>query len=277
VPDSRRRFVEHLLDFYEKTACGYESWSGGVHARAAARLASFADVQPNEWALDVGCGTGLVTRYLGARRNAGGMNVGIDISPHLLAIAGSADCDDIVYLRMSADQLGFRRRSFDVVTVGQALAYFTDVDEALGHAYRVLRRGGRIALSCQRRRLATPAQELFFAALARLHEQHPLWLPRLPEDRAVFGEPHVLSDMLKQTGFTNVRVTQQVTGDRTSDAGAWTDLMMSSGPYAYALLSVLGTGKRAEFERRLDEEMQELGEGAYRYHHAFTFAQARRP
>ena len=277
MPDSQRAFVEHLLDFYEQTAWGYDAWSGGVHARAAARLAALADVQPNESAVDIGCGTGLVTSQLGGRRDVGGVTLGIDISPHLLRVARERECEDAVFLRMSAHQLAFRRRSFDVVTIGQALAYFTDPDEALGQAYRVLRRGGRVAISCQRRRLATPAQELFFAALARLHDQHPLLLPRLPEDRAVFGEPHVLTDMLKQTGFTHVRVTQLVTGDKTPDARAWTDLMIDCGPYAHALLSVLGTGKRADFERQLDEEMQELGEGAYRYHHAFTFALARRP
>lgn len=277
MPDSQRVFVEHLLDFYANTACGYDAWSGGVHARAATRLAALADVQPNESALDIGCGTGLVTCQLGGRRDAGGLTMGIDISPHLLRVARERNCEDAIYAEMSAQQLGFRRRTFDVVTIGQGLAYFTEPDEALAQAYRVLHRGGRIAISCQRRRLATPAQELFFAALARLHDQHPLRLPRLSEDRAVFGEPHVLTDMLKQAGFTHVRVTQLVTGDRTPDVRTWTDLMIDSGPYAHALLSVLGTGKRADFERRLDEEMQELGEGAYRYHHAFTFAVARRP
>ncbi|HEY6379399.1 MAG TPA: methyltransferase domain-containing protein [Candidatus Dormibacteraeota bacterium] len=277
MPDQRGGFVDHLLDFYAHTAAGYDGWSNGVHARAAAQLAAFADVHPNERVLDVGCGTGLVTRRLGAQPGAGGLTVGVDISPHLLAVASAQGCDAITYVRMPAGQLGFRRRSFDVVTMGQVLPYLTDPDEALAQAYRVIRRGGRVTVSCERRRLATPAQELFFAALARLHEDHPLRLPRLPEDHAVFGEPHVLTEMLKQTGFTHVRVTQLVTGDRTSDARAWTDLMMTSGPFAYALLSVLGSGKRAEFERGLDEEMQELGEGAYRYHHAFTFAAARRP
>ncbi len=277
MPVTRDNFVEHMLDFYEKTGSSYDTWSGGVHAKAAARLAELATVNPGERALDVGCGTGLVTRRLGALRTEGGLVVGVDISRRLLTMARTDGGDMPLYVRMRAEQLGFRRRRFDVATIGLALAYMRDPDAALAEVRRVLRKGGRLAVSCQRRRLSTPAQRLFFASLAGLSQRHPLRIPRLPEDRAVFGEPQVLTEMLKEAGFEDVRLTQMVTGGSAANAHEWTELMIGAGPYPHSLLSVLGPRPRAEFEAKLDEEMRQLGEDAYRYHHAFTFAVASRP
>src|SRR5580658_11271877 len=56
TPDTFRRLQ---LDFYRDAAHRYDSWAGGANIRAAERLAAFADVQPHERVIDIGCGTGL--------------------------------------------------------------------------------------------------------------------------------------------------------------------------------------------------------------------------
>ena len=272
------RLSQHYRDFYEQAVSEYDCWAGGVHKQAAERLVSFIGMQPHMSALDVGCGTGLVTHRLSLAA-PDSFVFGIDISPHMLAVAhtsrprGSA----AVFALMDADYLLLRSDSFDVVTFGQSLAYLFDADEALREAYRVLRPGGRLAVSCQRRKLSTAAENVFFAELTRLADKVPLEIPRPPKERAWFGEPEVLRKLLQKAGFRNVETTQLLTGNHTTDAQGWISLMRFAGPYPHALLSHLGPALRTHFLKRLEHAVGQLSQESFRYHRAFTFAVARKP
>ncbi|MBV9101757.1 MAG: methyltransferase domain-containing protein [Candidatus Dormibacteraeota bacterium] len=270
-------YIEQLLDFYVWAAPLYDASAGGAHDRAADRLAELAAVEPHEHALDAGCGTGLVTHRLGGSPAHGGYALGVDISDAMLHVA-RADRpagSGAVFAPMDAHDLVLRDATFDVVTMGQLLPYLVSPDVALAEAGRVLRAGGRIAVSCQRRSLCTAAEARFFAILEEMGGGFRI--PRLPDYHDHFGEPWALQALLEQAGFERVSTTQMVIGNHTPDAKAWVDLMMQAGPYPHALLSLLQPAGRARFEQRVAAAMEELGETAYTYHRAFTFAVARRP
>jgi ubiquinone/menaquinone biosynthesis C-methylase UbiE len=61
-----------------------------IFARWAPDLVETAEVQPGNRALDVACGTGVVTKLLAARVGPAGTVVGLDINPDMLAIARTA-------------------------------------------------------------------------------------------------------------------------------------------------------------------------------------------
>jgi len=179
---------------------------------------------------------------------------------------------------MAAEHLVFRPATFDLVTMGEALAYMADPTTALEEANRVLRPGGRIAVSNQRRSLNTRAQDLFFQGLAPLARRHYLRLPRFSSERASFGEPKVLSEMLADAGFEVIRTTEMVTGGRTNDAREWTELMSGAGPLPYTLIRALGPRYRNELEAEVEAAMASLGDpdDAFRYHHSYVMAVARK-
>ncbi len=280
APDAiaAKRLTDHFLDFYERTAPEYDDWGGGVNARAAERLVALVALAAEESALDVGCGTGLVTHGLSLDA-PDGFIFGIDISPHMLAVAhsrrpkGSA----AVFALMHAESLLLRSGSFDSVVFGQCMPYLFSPEEALREAFRVLRRGGRVAVSCQRRQLSTPAENVFFAELTHLADRLPLDIPRPPRERAWYGEPDVLRKLLNQIGFRDVTSTQMITGNHAVDAQGWIRLMTIAGPYPHALLSHLGPELRAHFLKRFDHAARQLSHDRFRYHRAFTFALARKP
>jgi ubiquinone/menaquinone biosynthesis C-methylase UbiE len=163
-PDASDEMTDHLVDFFDQIASVYDSWAGGQHGRVAARLVELAAPKKGEHVLDVATGTGLVAHLVAAKVVPGSV-IGIDLSDRMLSIARAKQGKNTQFVGMAAERLVFRPETFDVVTMGEALAYLSDPNDALEEANRVLRPGGRLAVSCQRRSLSTRAQDLFFQGL----------------------------------------------------------------------------------------------------------------
>jgi ubiquinone/menaquinone biosynthesis C-methylase UbiE len=98
--------------------------------------------------LDLGCGTGQLTRRLATRFPDAGV-IGLDASAGMLAGAATADdpSDPIAALvRADALHLPFAPGSFDVVTCTESFHWYPDQAQALDEIRRVLTPRGRLLL-----------------------------------------------------------------------------------------------------------------------------------
>jgi len=269
--------IEHLVEFYDRTAGEYDAWAGGLNSRVAAKLVELAHPKRGQACLDVGCGTGLVSHLLAAKVGKQGSVVGIDLSARMLDLARRNVHPNTTFMAMAAENMVFREHSFDLITYGQSLHFLIDPFASLDEAVRLLRPGGRIAVSMQRRSLHTEAQELFYTELGKLAGRHHLRIPQHSTERAELGERHNLLSLLEEFGLQNVKMTELVTGGRVRSPREWTAIMTGTGPLPHTLISILGPRLRGEFEEQLEAAMSELGDGAFRYHFAFIFAVASLP
>jgi len=108
-------------------------------------------VAPGERVLDVGCGSGAVTRTLAQRVAPGGCAVGVDMSPALLKVArelaDEAGLGELVELKEGdCRALPFPDGSFDAVLAATTLAHVPDAGRALAEMVRVTRPGGRVGV-----------------------------------------------------------------------------------------------------------------------------------
>jgi SAM-dependent methyltransferase len=112
------------------------------------RRAFLADVEVPAGArvLEVGCGTGVLTRAL-ARLPDVAEVVGVDVAPSLLARARelATDLPNISFEEADGRSLPFEDEGFDVVVFDSTLSHVPSPDVALAEAFRALRPSGRLA------------------------------------------------------------------------------------------------------------------------------------
>lgn len=96
--------------------------------------------------LEVGCGTGAVSRFLATLPGVAHVT-GVDPSPLFLARARELAGDGAIDFAVGdARDLGFDDGSFDVLVFHTSLCHVPECERALAEAHRVLRPGGRLVV-----------------------------------------------------------------------------------------------------------------------------------
>jgi ubiquinone/menaquinone biosynthesis C-methylase UbiE len=173
-----------------------------IFARLAPDLVQAAGVRTGELALDVACGTGAVTRLLAERVGPTGKVTGLDVNPGMLAVARLVTpSQSAEWLEGSAVKMPLPDATFDVVVCQQGLQFFPDKPAALSEMRRVLKRGGRLALSCWRSVEHTPGYLVLEQALARRIGPEKAALPPFS-----FGDAGAIRGLVVEAGFREVKL-----------------------------------------------------------------------
>lgn len=142
---------EDMGRLYDGVAWFYNIWAGLTETRARKRALEIAGVQDGQSILEVAVGTGAVFAEL-VRRNPNGKNIGIDLSPKMLAKAkrrlqmlpkgnyslGIASAFVLPVDSGSIDLL-MNHYMFDLIA-------YEDMDKVLAEFRRVLKPAGRLVL-----------------------------------------------------------------------------------------------------------------------------------
>lgn len=144
VPETRGAVMNRSAPFYD-LGCRLV----GLGPAFRARTLAYAALTPGERALDVGCGTGVLTRLAAQAVGPAGEVVGLDPSARMIAVArrnAVRENSRAVFRHGVIERLPFPDASFDVVLSSLMLHHLPpDLKRGgLREVYRVLRPGGRL-------------------------------------------------------------------------------------------------------------------------------------
>jgi ubiquinone/menaquinone biosynthesis C-methylase UbiE len=182
---------------FNSVAADYDA-GPGCFAYFGRRLAAAADIRPGQRVLDVACGRGAV--FFPAAELVGGAGevIGIDLAEEMTRTTSEQAARQGMKARvevMDAEHLEFRDAAFDRVLCGFGVMFFPNQVRALGEFHRVLKPGGRVAVSTwrvhQNSELDAAMRELGIT-----RPPQPGWITEAEE----------LSRLLRAAGFSEVSV-----------------------------------------------------------------------
>jgi arsenite methyltransferase len=238
------------------------------HYSAQAPLASHgcgdplarADLKPGEVVLDLGSGGGTDAMAAAARVSPGGTVIGLDSSEEMLAMASAGavkvGASNIQFLKGDLEAVPLPDESVDVIISNCAVNLAPDKDRALGEAFRVLRPGGRLAISDIVTRVPVPVP---------LKESLSAWAAciggALSEDE--------YRDRLDAAGFTGIVISRdrEYTAQDVEAAGL-SDLLAEAGldmaprlGFASAGVCATKAGSRPQLDQILAGERKPMMAG----------------
>lgn len=216
--DAHKTLIQRIFDS-ASTTYGHKGCSFFDHF--GERLVALAQPAEGDQILDIATGTGAILVPAAQRVGPYGHVTGIDLSHKMLSAAATRAPFPWVHLQqMDAEHLLFPDRAFDQLFCGFAIFFFSQIEQALLEFRRVLKRGGRLAISTFYKR--TLLDEWVSERI-----RHYGVLNQLASMCA--NTPEKLQGLLEQAGFSQIQIYQESTLAIHKDAEAWWDSLWSHG------------------------------------------------
>lgn len=213
-----------------------EDWAGEMGAKWLANLDRFesmiapigaallaqADYQPGTCVLDLGCGGGATTLAIAQAVGPSGIAVGLDISPDLVAAAGTRAADaglqNCRFVCGDAASAMPQGAPFDRLFSRFGSMFFANPAAAFAHLHTLLRPGARADLAVW----GPPRDNLWMMEMmgvVRSHIEIPPAIPRAPGPFA-FEDTDYLREILTTAGFGNITIAPYTGTQPVGGAGA---------------------------------------------------------
>lgn len=202
MPVQRSSEPEAFLAFertnWNKVISAYDRLFTALTVQTVDRLIEAAGVSAGTRVLDVCTGQGVLAAAAAARA---ARVSGIDFAADAIAIA-RRNVPNAEFEEGDAQALPYPTDTFDSVLCSYGIMHFPEPDRALAEFYRVLKPGGRAAISVWQAPAPGNGYGLMFGALKR-HGRMDVQLPNGP-DFFQFSDPAALQDILRHVGFVDV-------------------------------------------------------------------------
>ncbi|WP_214070347.1 class I SAM-dependent methyltransferase [Mucilaginibacter sp. dw_454] len=199
---------EQQKQSWNKFSPGWKKWDefnmAFLHPMGEAIIKQLS-ITETDHVLDIATGTGEPGLTIAALATQGKVT-GTDLAEGMLEVAQQnakeKGLPNYETLTADAGELPFSDDSFDAISCRMGFMFFPDMQQAANEMYRVLKPGGRIAVSVW----GNPAHNDWVNTIMSVIKKHIEIPPPAPGSPGMFrcAAPNLMSDLFKQAGFKNI-------------------------------------------------------------------------
>lgn len=138
------RTKELIKKNFSRYARTYDKYAG-LQASLAKKLAEFLPEKQIQDVLDVGCGTGMMTKLLRDKYKSSHITA-VDISPAMIDVARNKNTREVEYKVADGEDMDDDRQ-YDVIASNATMQWFTNLDKTLSKYKKMLKKDGAIVFS----------------------------------------------------------------------------------------------------------------------------------
>lgn len=187
------------------------------------------NIQPGQKVLDVCCGSGGSAIPATERVGPTGHVIAVDLAEKLIQLgqrkAASKGLTNIEFHSGDMLSLGYPNASFDTVICVFGIFFVPDMVTATRELWRMVRPGGKLAITTWGPRLFEPANGVFWNAI---HDVRPDLVGKFNPWERISDEAS-LTAMLSEAGVANIEVQVEPSVSEIGSAEDWWTIAMGSG------------------------------------------------
>jgi len=194
---------EVIASFWKMRARKYDKLQWATRSDFLNKFLEVCSLKKDDVALDVGCGTGIITREISPYISSA---IGLDISNDMLRHALDHKTGNETFVQGDILKMPFSDNSFDKVTARMIFHHImSGTQRAMDECFRVLKSGGLMILA----EGVPPCREAkgWYSKMFKLKE-----------DRLTFFEEDLI-DLMKNAGFKGIKVAEHIS--RRSSIKNW--------------------------------------------------------
>jgi ubiquinone/menaquinone biosynthesis C-methylase UbiE len=224
--------------------------------KATVKLVDALEVEPNDFVLDLACGTGAVSKEISHHLTDAGALVGIDLSRTALSIADSwvsSLPNNKCFIQMDAENIGLKS-IFNKVTCQYALSFFPNPARTMREVRNIMKSQGKIGVVVHGTEEGVPYLSAISGPISKYMPDR-ISKGLLSVHR--FGRPEDLRELIIDAGFSDVSISK-FTFDY--EAGSFEDYWSGyfSNGYGNALSRILFAKKNESLITRIRSEAKEI-------------------
>jgi ubiquinone/menaquinone biosynthesis C-methylase UbiE len=187
------------------------------------------NLQPGALVLDVCCGSGASALPAAEQIGETGYVIGIDLAEKLLGLASAKaknkSLNNIEFRLGDMLNTGFDDASFDAVVCVFGIFFVPDISAAIRELWRVLRPGGKLAITTWGSDFFEPANTVFWNAVRDVRPD--LYKGFNPWDR--ISEPSALKAVLNEGGISEPWIMAELGTHPVESPDDWWKMLLGSG------------------------------------------------
>ncbi len=227
LTSSRSESIARAIATYNAAADTFDAAPLSFWSRYGQRTIARLQLQPGDRVLDVCCGSGASAIPAAIAVGPTGAVLGVDVSAGLLGLARqkAQHLNNIEFRNHDCMALGLPDGSFDAIVCVFGIFFLPDMTAALQELWRMLKPGGKLAITSWGKAVFEPANHVFWDAVQGVRpDLHNI---DRPWDR--ISQPDALKALLAAAGATPVEVTEAIGQHEIQQPEDWWTIVMGGG------------------------------------------------